>query len=182
MIWVFDLFSKLQKQAGPPAVVDGVAVAKRGAPKPAQKKVTVKPKPEEVIDISSEEEVKKEDKSIKKKKEGDGNLRKNSRTLTSVLTARSKAACGVTKKPKEQIVDIDAADTGDELAAVEYIEDIYKFYKLVEVSTINHISLMSLSLFMSDGIYNNSIHYVYECSMRAALKTIWTHNLKLMRG
>ncbi|KAB1199677.1 G2/mitotic-specific cyclin S13-6 [Morella rubra] len=35
-------------------------------------------------------------------------------------------------KPKEQIVDIDAADAGNDLAAVEYVEDIYKFYKLVE--------------------------------------------------
>lgn len=39
----------------------------------------------------------------------------------------------MTKKPKEKIVDIDAADAGNELAALEYVEDIYKFYKLVEV-------------------------------------------------
>lgn len=37
------------------------------------------------------------------------------------------------KKPKEQIVDIDAADANNELAVVEYVEDIYKFYKLIEV-------------------------------------------------
>lgn len=37
------------------------------------------------------------------------------------------------KKPNEQIVDnIDAADVHNELAAVEYIQDIYKFYKTVE--------------------------------------------------
>ncbi|KAL7235008.1 hypothetical protein ACSBR1_018477 [Camellia fascicularis] len=55
-------------------------------------------------------------------------LRKKSQTLTSVLTARSKAACGLTDKPKpkEQIVDIDAADIDNELAVVEYVEDIYK--------------------------------------------------------
>ena len=39
----------------------------------------------------------------------------------------------MTNKPKEQTIDIDAADAENELAAVEYIEDIYKFYKLVEV-------------------------------------------------
>ncbi|KAK2403541.1 CYCLIN B1-5 [Trifolium repens] len=50
---------------------------------------------------------------------------KQSCTLTSVLTARSKAACGLTNKPKE-IVDIDAGDANNELAAVEYLEDIYK--------------------------------------------------------
>lgn len=30
-------------------------------------------------------------------------------------------------------MDIDAADANNELAAVEYVEDMYKFYKLVEV-------------------------------------------------
>ncbi|KAL7182945.1 hypothetical protein ACSBR1_041600 [Camellia fascicularis] len=64
----------------------------------------------------------------------EGSSRKKSQTLTSVLTARSKAACGLTDKPKpkEQIVDIDAADIDNELAVVEYVEDIYKFYKQVE--------------------------------------------------
>lgn len=44
-----------------------------------------------------------------------------------------QAACGLTNKPKEVIVDIDAKDAGNDLAAVEYVEDMYKFYKLVEV-------------------------------------------------
>lgn len=44
-----------------------------------------------------------------------------------------QAACGLTNKPKEHIVDIDAEDIGNDLAAVEYVEDIYKFYKLIEV-------------------------------------------------
>ncbi|KAL7165279.1 hypothetical protein ACSBR2_041048 [Camellia fascicularis] len=64
----------------------------------------------------------------------EGSSRKKSQTLTSVLTARSKAACGLTDKPKpkEQIMDIDAADIDNELAIVEYVKDIYKFYKQVE--------------------------------------------------
>ena len=33
-------------------------------------------------------------------------------------------------------MDIDAEDAGNELAAVEYVEDIYKFYKLIEVLLI----------------------------------------------
>ncbi|KAK7336418.1 hypothetical protein VNO77_16959 [Canavalia gladiata] len=119
------------KVGGPPPVAEGIAVAKRAAPKPGQKKVPVKPKPkpEEVIDIeaSPEKEVQNN-----KKKEGDANSKKKSHNLTSVLTARSKAACGITNKPKEQIIDIDAGDVDNELAAVEYIDDIYKFYKLVE--------------------------------------------------
>ncbi|CAK9188543.1 unnamed protein product [Ilex paraguariensis] len=115
-------------------VVDGVKRAKGAAArKPAQKKVTVKPKPENVIEITSdsEEEVKK-DKGVNKKKSGEGSSRKKAPTLTSVLTARSKAACGFIEKPKSQIIDIDAADVKNELAVVEYVEDMYKFYKEVE--------------------------------------------------
>ncbi|KAF7803980.1 G2/mitotic-specific cyclin S13-7 [Senna tora] len=117
--------------AGPQVVLDGVAMAaKREAPIPAHRKPTVKPS--KTQEVRSDQETHK-DKSVTNKKEGDhANSKKKPHTLTSVLTARSKAACGVTNKPKEQIVDIDAADASNELAAVEYIEDIYKFYKLHE--------------------------------------------------
>ncbi|XP_061372357.1 G2/mitotic-specific cyclin S13-7-like [Gastrolobium bilobum] len=126
----------------PPAVADGVvAMAKRVAPKPAQKKVTAKPKPEEVIEISSEKKVQK-DKSVTKKKEGDPNSKKKSQAFTSVLTARSKAACGLTNKPKVEIEDIDASDADNELAAVEYVEDIYTFYKEVENES-RHLDYMN---------------------------------------
>ncbi|CAJ1916022.1 unnamed protein product [Sphenostylis stenocarpa] len=123
-------FQKDKKQAcanmagRPPTVSDRIAVAKRVAAKPGQKKVTVKPKPEEVIIIEANQ--------MNKKKENDGNFKKKPHPFTSVLTARSKAACGITNKLREQIIDIDAGDIGNELAAVEYIDDIYKFCKLVE--------------------------------------------------
>ena len=93
--WFFVL--ELQKQAcanvaGPPAVANGgVAVAKRVAPKPGPKKVTVtvKPKPEEVIDIEASPDKKEVLKD--KKKEGDSNFKKKSHhTLTLVFTTRSK--------------------------------------------------------------------------------------------
>nr|XP_018686451.1 PREDICTED: G2/mitotic-specific cyclin S13-7-like isoform X1 [Musa acuminata subsp. malaccensis] len=58
--------------------------------------------------------------------------RKKVTTLSSVLTARSKVACGLTDKPKELVDDIDEADKEDELAVVDYVEDIYKFYKSAE--------------------------------------------------
>ncbi|XP_011041395.1 PREDICTED: G2/mitotic-specific cyclin S13-7-like [Populus euphratica] len=114
----------------PAAGVDGVAAEARkvAVRKPAQKKVTVKPKPEEVTEISPDTE----EKPGNKKKEGEGSSKKNKPTLSSVLTARSKAACGVANKPKGQVIDIDAADVNNDLAGVEYVEDIYKFYKLVE--------------------------------------------------
>ncbi|XP_044506160.1 G2/mitotic-specific cyclin S13-7-like [Mangifera indica] len=120
-----------------PVPVDGPPVGKKPvAAKAAQKKVNVKPKPQEVIEISpdTEEEVKlnnkeKEKVHVNAKKEKNGSSKK---TLSSVLTARSKAACGLANKPKEEVVDIDAKDANNDLAGVEYVEDIYKFYKLVE--------------------------------------------------
>uniref|UniRef100_A0A0V0GSM2 Putative ovule protein n=1 Tax=Solanum chacoense TaxID=4108 RepID=A0A0V0GSM2_SOLCH len=57
---------------------------------------------------------------------------KKAATLTSTLTARSKAACGLSHKVKNQIVDIDATDVNNELAVLEYVEDIYTFYKIAE--------------------------------------------------
>ncbi|XP_074354912.1 G2/mitotic-specific cyclin S13-7-like isoform X2 [Apium graveolens] len=99
-----------------------------------QKKVTVKPWPEDIIIISPDtEEVDRENKHLNRKKATEGSLKKKGQTFTSTLTARSKAAAfGLTRKPKQQIVDIDAADANNELAAVEYVEDMYKFYKLAE--------------------------------------------------
>ncbi|XP_041024640.1 G2/mitotic-specific cyclin S13-7 [Juglans microcarpa x Juglans regia] len=121
---------------GAPLLLDGVAAGKRAvAPKP-QKKAAVKPKPGEAVVISPDTEddgaKAKQENPINKKKDGEEMLRKKAHAFTSVLTARSKASCGLTDKPKEQIVDIDAADACNDLAAVEYVEDIYKFYKLVE--------------------------------------------------
>ncbi|KAI3450090.1 hypothetical protein Pfo_006755 [Paulownia fortunei] len=103
-------------------------VGKDGAAKAAipHKKEPVKPNNEAVISPDEEESYK----NGKKVKEGLS--KKPNKTLTSILSARSKAACGVTRKPKDLIVDIDAADVDNELAAVEYVEDIYNFYKLTE--------------------------------------------------
>ncbi|MCL7024371.1 hypothetical protein MKW94_019820 [Papaver nudicaule] len=47
--------------------------------------------------------------------------------MKNAATART-AAC----VPKESIVDIDAEDVNNPLAVVEYVNDIYKFYKLTE--------------------------------------------------
>ncbi|XP_010313160.1 G2/mitotic-specific cyclin S13-7-like [Solanum lycopersicum] len=98
--------------------------------KVATTKVQVKKKasdnlaPETVIVISPDKEVKQSPLSSRRK------TKKSGKTLTSTLTARSKAACGVANRPK--IDDIDAADVDNHLAAVEYVEDIYNFYKLTE--------------------------------------------------
>ncbi|KAL1554713.1 G2/mitotic-specific cyclin-2 [Salvia divinorum] len=100
------------------------------AHRPVQKKaVSIKPKPEEIIEISpdSNEVPVKERRlptltsAIEISKEIEP--KKKLPTLTSALIARSKAAT---------VVDIDAQDLGNDLAVVEYVEEIYKFYKSVE--------------------------------------------------
>ncbi|KAL6527865.1 hypothetical protein OROMI_029676 [Orobanche minor] len=93
-----------------------------------KKENALKPKKEEAIVISSDEE--ESYKSLAKLRKPSSN--KPNKTLTTILTARSKAACGLTKKPKDPTVDIDAADVDDELSAVEYVEDMYNFFKLTE--------------------------------------------------
>ncbi|CAA0824378.1 Cyclin-B1-4 [Striga hermonthica] len=86
-----------------------------------------KPNKQELIVISSDEEESDESAGIAKK-----TSKKPNKTLTGILTARGKAACGLTTKKKIPTVDIDAGDVDDELAAVEYVEDMYRFYKLTE--------------------------------------------------
>nr|GMC85906.1 G2/mitotic-specific cyclin S13-7-like isoform X1 [Ipomoea batatas] len=83
---------------------------------PSQKRATVKPiKPEAVIVISPDTKVK---------------VRKRTASAERQLL---KAACGLNiKLPMQKIEDIDAADVYNELAVVEYAEDIYKFYKEAE--------------------------------------------------
>ncbi|KAL8488858.1 hypothetical protein ACS0TY_024964 [Phlomoides rotata] len=73
---------------------------------PVPKKDVVKPKPEEVIETSPDAEQVVEKEKLKE-----------------------KAACGLSNKPKVQIVDIDASNANNDLAVVEYVEDIYKYYK-----------------------------------------------------
>ncbi|XP_027177644.1 G2/mitotic-specific cyclin S13-7-like isoform X2 [Coffea eugenioides] len=101
----------------------------------AQKKNKEKLKPEAVVVISSDdEEVNcKEQIPLHARRVGVVSAKKTAgKTYTSILTARSKAACALSRKPAEVIVDIDANDVNNELAAVEYVEDMYQFYKETE--------------------------------------------------
>ncbi|XP_062224172.1 cyclin-B1-1-like isoform X2 [Phragmites australis] len=102
------------------------------APRLARKAPAKPPPPEHVIEISSDS-----DGSKMKSESSACSVRKCSRkkvinTLTSVLSARSKAACGITHKAPQAIEDIDKLDGDNELAVVDYIEDIYTFYKVAE--------------------------------------------------
>ncbi|KAJ0665388.1 putative cyclin domain-containing protein [Helianthus annuus] len=49
--------------------------------------------------------------------------KKPSKSLTTVLTARSKVACGITTRPKDPVVNIDEADINNELAEVRADSD-----------------------------------------------------------
>ncbi|KAJ8493155.1 hypothetical protein OPV22_014876 [Ensete ventricosum] len=105
-----------------PAFVAANVRGKEGA-KAAKPKVAVKSKTEEVIEISSGDEGKGDRRTCRKMMV---------HTLTSVLTARSKVACEVVHKPNNLAHDIDELDADDELAVVEYVEDIYSFYRFAE--------------------------------------------------
>ncbi|XP_075507667.1 G2/mitotic-specific cyclin-2-like [Primulina tabacum] len=123
-------------------VADGALPDKKAAlaRKLVQKKDVAKSKPEEIIEISPDTDgvrVKEKPPQLNKEKLGENLLdelssRKQAPTLTSTLTARSQAAYGLSVKQKEDIVDIDAADVNNDLAVVEYVEEMYSYYKSAE--------------------------------------------------
>ncbi|KAG4962043.1 hypothetical protein JHK82_038730 [Glycine max] len=119
--------SSTEVNNGAVVATDGVGV---GNFVPARKVgAAKKPKEEpEVIVISSDDES-DEKQAVKGKKAREKSAMKNAKAFSSVLSARSKAACGL---PRDFVMNIDATDMDNELAAAEYIDDIYKFYKETE--------------------------------------------------
>ncbi|KAG0518623.1 hypothetical protein BDA96_09G191900 [Sorghum bicolor] len=129
------------------AVAPAQPVAARGVTKPARK-VPAKniPRPEQENRKPSEGAAKnpegnrkplegaaKNPEGNRKPSEGAKNGRKKLVcTLSTVLSARSKAACGLTEKPKPLIEDIDKSDGDNQFALVDYVEDIYTFYKTAQ--------------------------------------------------
>ncbi|KAG0498628.1 hypothetical protein HPP92_003319 [Vanilla planifolia] len=83
-----------------------------------KKPIVKNPKPDVVIDINPATVHKA---MQERKNSRASSSKKKIHSLTSVLSARSKIACG--------IEDIDAVDVDNELAMVEYVEELYKFYK-----------------------------------------------------
>jgi hypothetical protein len=51
-----------------------------------------------------------------------------------LCSRRCQAACGLTEKPKPLIEDIDKSDGDNQFALVDYVEDIYTFYKTAQVT------------------------------------------------
>ncbi|KAG2671261.1 hypothetical protein I3760_14G125400 [Carya illinoinensis] len=127
--------AEAEKKKNPvvPVMDDKVAIQRKSGPKKveeAQKHAIDRPKPETKAVVSFDEDEKV--KPLNGRKTRERSSRKEIKTLTAILTARSKAACGVVLKPESLIVNIDAGDVNNDLAAVEYVDDIYKFYKLTE--------------------------------------------------
>ncbi|VAH80823.1 unnamed protein product [Triticum turgidum subsp. durum] len=116
-----QLLKNAQEKAKNPVARPAVRRAHHVKPAP--------PPPEHVIEISSDSDVTKSEAGSV------SSVRKYSRkkvvtTLSHVLSARSKFAAGITEEPAIQ--DIDKLDGDNQLAVVDYIEDIYKFYKVAE--------------------------------------------------
>ncbi|CAI9111857.1 OLC1v1012186C1 [Oldenlandia corymbosa var. corymbosa] len=121
---------KVLVNGGKPADKHNKKAIADGAPGNVRKDA-VKVKPDEVTVINSDkEQVDCREEFLRNGINRAGG--KSGRTYTSTLLARSKVACGMANKPNDSIVDIDAEDVNNELAVVEYVEDMYNFYKEIE--------------------------------------------------
>uniref|UniRef100_A0A804NC22 Cyclin-like domain-containing protein n=1 Tax=Zea mays TaxID=4577 RepID=A0A804NC22_MAIZE len=124
--------AQLVKKAQAKAAIKNAAILPaRHAPR-QERKAPVKqhPPPEDIIVLSSDSEQSRA--QSESSASSVRSRRKAINTLSSVLSARSKAACGIAGKPRQVVDDIDKLDVNNELAVVEYIEDIYTFYKIAQ--------------------------------------------------
>jgi len=123
--------AQLVKNAQANAAIKNAAILPaRHAPRQDRKAPAKLPPPEDIIALSSDSEQSRT--QSESSASSVRSRRKAINTLSSVLSARSKAACGIADKPRQVIEDIDKLDVNDELAVVEYIEDIYTFYKIAQ--------------------------------------------------
>ncbi|PNX97638.1 G2/mitotic-specific cyclin s13-6-like protein, partial [Trifolium pratense] len=88
-----------------------------------------KPNPE-AVDVDSSEAGEKLD-SVPKK-EGSGKSAREDQIPNSPPTTKSKIARRILIEPEDQPVDMDADDDTNNLAADEYLDELYNFYKLTE--------------------------------------------------
>ncbi|KAM0839941.1 hypothetical protein ACQ4PT_059983 [Festuca glaucescens] len=118
-----QLLKKAQAN-GAAASKNAVDVPPAPAPKPAARRPALKaaPRPEQAA--KAEQNRKQPEAAAHKLPR-----KKVVNTLTAVMSHRSKEACGLKSKPKSPVEDIDKLDGDNELAVVDYIEDIYSYYK-----------------------------------------------------
>ncbi|KAF9591884.1 hypothetical protein IFM89_008930 [Coptis chinensis] len=123
-------------------VVDGPIVGKEVAAEGRllKKNILVRPKPEKVIEISPDTEEEKSE--IRRQSIEAPSKKKRVHTLTSVLTARSKVACGITNKPKDAIIDIDHDRSDNHLAI--HIVDRYLSMRSVSRKILQLIGMSAM--------------------------------------
>ncbi|CAO2203241.1 unnamed protein product [Urochloa humidicola] len=141
-----------------------VAVSERNG-KTVKLKEQSKVKPE-VIVVSSDSEKEK-----KAKVSGGRRVSRRVPTLTDILTTCSRASDGViSSSPKKvQAYDIDAPDAHNELAVVEYVEDIYRFYKSTEGTCLPLSSYMSSQSEINERMRAILIDWIIEVQHRLIL-------------
>ncbi|RWR81958.1 G2/mitotic-specific cyclin S13-7 isoform X1 [Cinnamomum micranthum f. kanehirae] len=109
------------------AIADGDVIEKDRA-NVVKPRATLNPNTQKIIEISPDTGKKFKSTSVEGRNKGKGSSRRKVQTQTSILTH-----------------DIDGADIKDQLAVVDYIDDIYKFYKLAETSSRAHDYMHSQS-------------------------------------
>lgn len=71
-------------------------------------------------------------------------------------------------------------DKDNDLAAVEYVEDMYTFYKEVEVLIVKPSFVMLMDK-LCDVFFKFVVSSFFCCRMRPNLRCICIHNLRSMR-
>lgn len=80
----------------------------------------------------------------------------------------------------DPLVDIDNCDKTNPLAVVEYIDDLYQFYKKAEVI---HVSDCNLKRSIFIGVDSLNFVYLIFCSVLVVfLQIIWNSNMILTKG
>eukprot|EP01018_Ginkgo_biloba_P032398 Gb_27795 [translate_table: standard] len=87
-------------------------------------------------------------------------------TLTATLTARSEDAC---KASEEPLPSIDEGDLENQLAVVEYVEDIYKFYRKTENLSCVPPDYMSRQVEINDKMRAILIDWLIEVHLKFEL-------------
>ncbi|KAH8964237.1 hypothetical protein BDL97_04G055500 [Sphagnum fallax] len=104
--------------------------------------------------------------AVKKEKE---------QTLTALLAARSEAACGrsdaETQEAAVPVYDIDQHDIGNQLAVVDYIEDIYTFYRKTEVQSCVPADYMDRQAEIKEKMRAILIDWLIEVHLKFKLMT-----------
>ncbi|KAI4977593.1 hypothetical protein ZWY2020_059963, partial [Hordeum vulgare] len=112
----------------------------------------VPPPPEHVIEISSD---------------------------TDVTKSEADSVNSVRKDPGVQ--DIDKLDGGSQLAVVDYIEDIYKFYKFAEILEVHQkFDLMSESLYLT--VYIIDMYLLLQPVLRRELQLVGVSALLILEN